>query len=180
MKMTKKILRIAVAATLMAAFAVPASASAANGPSSAGTSIQTSRPGTITASRGEAAEMLRTRIENGLRLRDRVFNNSAERLQERIRSMEQLCDRIEEAGGNTERVRSQLEIASGPLEDAGALEYTARNQFRNVPDAENPRGMFGSAKALGGEAVGELKRTRTQLRTALQELKDVVTELKEG
>ncbi len=182
MKMNK-LMSIVVAATLIAAFAVPVSAIAAQGPGSAGmetAGVGASRPESATASRGEAAAALRDRIANALRLRSQAFNNSADRLQERIHKMEQLCDRIEDAGGETEQVRSQLRIAEDTLEGAVRLENRAVNQFRNVPDAENVRGAFGEARALGGEAVGELKRTRSQLKSALRELKECVSELKEG
>lgn len=173
-------MRIAVAVVLVAAFAVPASASAVQRTSSAGAGIQTSRPETVAASGMQTATMLRERIATALRLRSAAFENTADRLRERIRSMEQLCDRIDEAGGETAQVRAQLRAANASLEEALRLEVRTANQFRNVPDSDDMRGAFRQARTTGEEAVTELRRTRTQLRTALQELKDVVTELKEG
>ena len=170
------VLKCAVALSLVAALAVPASALAAslNGPAAKGSVATTAQAATRAARRVR----LRQRIVQVLQARKIRFDAVSGRVAARSQKLSTLADSVEKAGGDVSGVRTSIGRVSDLLARASQQEALAVAEFQEVPDAAHPRVAFAAARVQAGAAVVTLNAARVTLRNAVLNLRAVATGLK--
>jgi len=182
MKTTSKILKGALALSLITALAAPVTALALPGRGFSGTKM----PGTPKASaeasrrafRDQRQALLKQRIELVLRFRKARFDANAERLSSHITKVSGFAGTIEKAGGDVSAVRAKLAEAGSLLEQAKSEEAKAVELFKAVPDATDKKVAFAAARAQAKTAVKTLNSSREALRSAILSLRAIANGLK--
>ena len=181
MKIDPRFTRVAATLALIAAVAVPMTASAvpgmgANKPPKA----NVNRSQTASARLAAKQQALRDRIAKVLTRRATVFDAAASRISTRIDRVATMAATAASAGGDVTGVtgvRAKLDAARAAIATAKATEAQAVAAFKAVPDETDRKAAFAAAKALAHTAKTSLDEARTSLRSAIMALKVVVNGL---
>jgi hypothetical protein len=172
----KRAATIAIAVLIATAATLPVGAAAL--PRRSGIA-STQATGTIAlTSRQSRADLLAARIAKVLQRRKVRFDIAKNRIEKRITRVGQLADKVAAAGGNATEARSALSRAQEHLSQSEALEAQTVAAFKAIPDAEDKRAAFAAARAIGRDAIKEMKAARTELRASASALRRAVQVLK--
>lgn len=178
MKIDTRLMRGAAMLALVAAVAVPLSASAVPGMgANKAPKANASRSQTATAKLAAKHQALSDRITKVLAKRATVFDAAASRISAKIDHVGTMAPTAASAGGDVTAVPAKLDSARASIATARATEANAVAAFKAVPDASNRKAAFAAAKALARSARASLVDARSSLRSAIMALKVVVNGL---
>jgi ABC-type transporter Mla subunit MlaD len=192
MNTTGRIMRGALALSVVAALAAPITALAIPGQGFAGTkgpgsgvkapagvrtpraSVEASRQ----AFRDQRQAILKQRIELALSIRKLRFDENAARLAARITKVTGFADAVEQAGGDVSAVRTRIAEAASLLERAKAEQAKTVDMFNAVLSATDKKAAFQAARAQARTSIETLKSSRDALRGAVLSLRAIANGLK--
>lgn len=175
MKIDTRLMRGAAMLALVAAVAVPLTASAVPGMrANKVPKANVKRSQTATVRLAAKHQALQDRITMVLAKRATVFNAAASRISAKIDRVQAMASPVASAGGDVDGVLAKLDSARASIATARGSEARAVIAFKAVPDAANRKAAFAAAKRLARSARASLVEARGSLRSAIMALKVVV------
>lgn len=166
-----KTIALTVVTVLVLAFTAPA-ALAGQGPT-----VAQSGPAVTAAPNQAGPSYLQDRIEFAIQRRATRFDEALRAMEQRQERIMQLAGVVEQAGGDVSEVREMLQECEQLRAQAREQERIAAREFLSVPDADNRRGAFLSARNQARISVRTMHQARLQLREAAQLLRDIAEDL---
>jgi len=133
---------------------------------------------TLAVTGRRVAGAIEMRIAAVLQRRKTRFDTASGRLSDRIARVRAIADKVAAAGGDVSATKALLDSASAHLTKASDLEAQAVAAFQAVPSASDRRTAFAAARAIGRSAAAELVAARKDVRSAIVDLRSVVSALK--